>query len=80
MTVKTTTAAVVEAVDQEMARDASVFVAGEDVRVGGPFGTDANLHAKYGDKRVVNTAISELALAGLGVGSAAVGLRPIIEI
>jgi pyruvate/2-oxoglutarate/acetoin dehydrogenase E1 component len=80
VTVKTTTAAVVEAVDQEMARDASVFVAGEDVRVGGPFGTDANLHAKYGDKRVVNTAISELALAGLGVGSAAVGLRPIIEI
>ena len=80
MTVKTTTAAVVEAVDQEMARDARVFIAGEDVRIGGPFGTDANLHAKYGDKRVVNTPISELALAGLGVGAAVVGLRPIIEI
>jgi len=80
VTVKTTTAAVAEALDQEMARDPRVFVAGEDVRIGGPFGTDANLHAKYGDKRVVNTAISELALAGLGVGAAAVGLRPVIEI
>ena len=80
MTVKTTTAAVAEALDQEMARDPKIFVAGEDVRIGGPFGTDANLHAKYGDKRVVNTAISALALAGLGVGSAAVGLRPVIEI
>lgn len=80
MTEKTMTAAINEAIDQEMARDDSVFVAGEDVRVGGPFGTEAGLHAKYGDKRIVNTAISELALTGLGVGSAAVGLRPIIEI
>lgn len=80
MTDKTMTAAINEAIDQEMARDDRVFVAGEDVRVGGPFGTEAGLHAKYGDKRIVNTAISELALTGLGVGSAAVGLRPIIEI
>jgi len=77
---KTMTAAINEAIDQEMARDEKVFVAGEDVRVGGPFGTEAGLHAKYGDKRIVNTAISELALTGIGVGSAAVGLRPIIEI
>ncbi len=80
MSEKTMTAAINEAIDQEMARDERVFVAGEDVRVGGPFGTEAGLHAKYGDKRIVNTAISELALTGLGVGSAAVGLRPIIEI
>jgi pyruvate dehydrogenase E1 component beta subunit len=80
MTEKTMTAAINEAIDQEMGRDDSVFVAGEDVRVGGPFGTEAGLHAKYGDKRIVNTAISELALTGLGVGAAAVGLRPIIEI
>ncbi len=80
MSDKTMTAAINEAIDQEMARDERVFVAGEDVRVGGPFGTEAGLHAKYGDKRIVNTAISELALTGLGVGSAAVGLRPIIEI
>lgn len=80
MTLKTMTAAIAEAVDQEMARDARVFVAGEDVQVGGPFGTDAGLFAKYGPGRVVNTAISELALTGLGVGAAAVGLRPVIEI
>jgi len=80
MTEKTMTAAINEAIDLEMARDDKVFVAGEDVRVGGPFGTDAGLHAKYGDRRIVNTAISELALTGIGVGAAAVGLRPIIEI
>ncbi len=76
----TMTAAIAEALDQEMARDDRVFVVGEDVRVGGPFGTDAGLFDKYGAKRVVNTAISELALTGLGVGSAAVGLRPVVEI
>jgi pyruvate dehydrogenase E1 component beta subunit len=80
MTIKNMTAAIAEAVDQEMARDTRVFVAGEDVQVGGPFGTDAGLFDKYGSGRVVNTAISELALAGLGVGAAAVGLRPVIEI
>ena len=80
MTNKTMTAAINEAIDQEMSRDDKVFVAGEDVRVGGPFGTEAGLHAKYGDKRILNTAISELALTGIGVGAAAVGLRPIIEI
>ena len=80
MSIKTMTAAINEAIDQEMARDERVFVAGEDVRVGGPFGTEANLLEKYGEKRIVNTAISEQALTGLGVGAAAVGLRPIIEI
>lgn len=80
MTVKTMTAAINEAIDQEMARDDRVFVAGEDVQVGGPFGTEANLLAKYGERRIVNTSISEQALTGIGVGAAAVGLRPIIEI
>ena len=80
MSEKNMTVAVNEALDQEMARDPDVFLAGEDVRVGGPFGTDAGLFEKYGEKRVVNTAISELALTGLGVGAAAVGLRPVIEI
>ena len=80
MSEKTMTAAINEAIDQEMARDNRVFVAGEDVQVGGPFGTEAGLLNKYGPQRIVNTAISELARTGLGVGSAAVGLRPIIEI
>ena len=80
MTEKNMTIAVNEALDQAMEKDPTVFVAGEDVRVGGPFGTDAGLLEKHGERRVVNTPISELALAGLGVGSAAVGLRPVIEI
>lgn len=80
MSIKTMTAAINEAIDQEMGRDDRVFVAGEDVRVGGPFGTEANLLEKYGERRIVNTSISEQALTGIGVGAAAVGLRPIIEI
>lgn len=80
MSHKNMTVAINEAIDQEMQRDERVFVAGEDVRVGGPFGTEANLLAKYGEQRIVNTSISEQALTGLGVGAAAVGLRPIIEI
>ena len=80
MPTKTFTAAIVEAVRQEMERDATIFVAGEDVRVGGVFGTDAGLLQQFGERRVVNTPIAESAIAGLAVGSAAAGLRPIIEI
>ena len=79
MPVKTTTAAIIEAVDQEMARDPDIFVAGEDVRVGGVFGTNDGLYAKYGE-RIVDTPIAESGIAGLAVGAAAAGLRPIIEI
>jgi pyruvate dehydrogenase E1 component beta subunit len=74
------TAAIVEAMSQEMERDPDVFLAGEDVRIGGVFGTDAGLHPKFGDRRVVNTPIAESGIVGLAVGSAAAGLRPIIEI
>ena len=77
---KTMTAAIVEAMGQEMERDPDVFLAGEDVRVGGVFGTDAGLHPKFGDDRVINTPIAESGIVGLAVGSAAAGLRPIIEI
>jgi pyruvate dehydrogenase E1 component beta subunit len=77
---KTMTAAIVEAMGQEMERDPDIFLAGEDVRVGGVFGTDAGLHPKFGDHRVINTPIAESGIVGLAVGSAAAGLRPIIEI
>ncbi len=77
---KSMTAAIVTAVSQEMERDPSIFLAGEDVRVGGVFGTDAGLFQKFGGDRVVNTPISEVGIVGLAVGSAAVGLRPIVEI
>ncbi len=77
---KTMTAAIVEAMGQEMERDPNVFLAGEDVRIGGVFGTDAGLHPKFGDDRVFDTPISESGIVGLAIGSAAAGLRPIIEI
>ncbi|MEE9276961.1 MAG: alpha-ketoacid dehydrogenase subunit beta [Dehalococcoidia bacterium] len=80
MSQKSMIAAIVEAVSQELERDPDVFVAGEDVRVGGVFRTAAGLYDKFGGDRVVDTPISESGIAGLAVGAAAVGLRPIIEI
>ena len=80
MSQKSMITAIVEAVSHELERDPDVFLAGEDVRVGGVFRTDAGLYDKFGGDRVVDTPISESGIAGLAVGAAAVGLRPIIEI
>ena len=80
MSEKTFTKSIVEAMRQEMERDPSVFLAGEDVRVGGVFGTDAGLFKEFGEERVWDTPITESGIAGLAVGSAAAGLRPIVEI
>ncbi|HJN91374.1 MAG TPA: alpha-ketoacid dehydrogenase subunit beta [Dehalococcoidia bacterium] len=80
MSQKNFTQAIVEAVSQEMENDHDVFVAGEDVRVGGVFGTDAGLFQKFGEKRVWDTPITEQGITGLAVGAAAAGLRPVIEI
>lgn len=65
----------------EMERDPSVVVLGEDVGAsGGPFGATRGLQERFGAGRVRDTPISELALAGLGVGAALTGLRPVVEI
>jgi len=73
--------AVNEALHQEMERDPDIFVAGEDVgRHQGAFRVTAGLHAKFGEERVVDTPISEAGIIGLAVGSAACGLRPVVEI
>lgn len=77
---KNFTQAIVEAVRQEMDRDPTVFVAGEDVRIGGVFGTDAGLFKEFGEGRVWDTPITESGIAGLAVGAAAAGLRPVVEI
>ena len=75
----TYTQAIREAQDIEMARDPSVFICGEDVGVyGTAFGQTIGLYEKYGPMRVVDTPLSETAITSLGVGSAAVGLRPIV--
>jgi pyruvate/2-oxoglutarate/acetoin dehydrogenase E1 component len=70
-----------QALVEEMERDDSIVLVGEDVgRPGGPYGVTRGLQDKFGDVRVRDTPISEAVLVGLGVGSAAVGLRPIVEI
>jgi len=73
--------ALIEAMQEEMARDGSIFIAGEDVaRIGGPFGATRGLLEKFGPKRVKDTPISENTIVGLAVGAAMTGLRPIVEV
>ena len=71
--------AAVLAVQQAMAEDANVVVVGEDVGRGGIFGQYKGLQAQFGDRRVIDTPISEAAILGAGVGMALAGLRPIVE-
>ncbi|WP_053957239.1 alpha-ketoacid dehydrogenase subunit beta [Inediibacterium massiliense] len=67
--------------ENEMKKNENVYILGEDVGpFGGCFGVTAGLYDKYGDKRVRDTPISEGAIVGCAVGSAATGLRPIAEL
>jgi pyruvate/2-oxoglutarate/acetoin dehydrogenase E1 component len=69
-----------QALKEEMRRDPLVFVMGEDVgRLGGLFKVTQGLLQEFGPERVMDTPISEAAIAGAGVGAAMVGLRPVIE-
>ncbi len=73
--------AINEALHQEMERDPDIFVAGEDVaQHQGAFRITAGLLDKFGQKRVIDTPIAESGIIGLAVGSAACGLRPVVEI
>jgi acetoin:2,6-dichlorophenolindophenol oxidoreductase subunit beta len=65
---------------EEMSRDAAVYVFGEDVALGGPFGVTKGLADKFGVSRVVNTPISEATVMGIAIGAATAGLRPVVEI
>ena len=76
---KTYITAIREALGEELRRDDRVFLIGEDVRLGVFAGT-RGLHTEFGDRRVIDTPISELAIAGAGVGAAATGLRPVIDL
>jgi pyruvate dehydrogenase E1 component beta subunit len=69
-----------EAIDEEMARDSSVFVLGEDVgHYGGSYKVTKDLYKKYGELRVLDTPIAENSFTGMAMGAAMTGLRPIIE-
>jgi len=68
-----------EALMEEMARDETVFILGESVR-GGTFGTTKGLTEKFGKERVLDTSISENAIAGVPVGAALGGYRPIADL
>jgi 2-oxoisovalerate dehydrogenase E1 component beta subunit len=72
--------AIRSAMDEEMERDERVMVLGEDVgRKGGVFGATDGLWAKYGDKRVLDTPLTEAMIAGAAAGAAIYGLRPVAE-
>ena len=70
-----------EGLRQVMEADPDVFVAGEDVgRTGGVFHMFDGLVDDFGERRMVDTPISEQAIIGLGIGAAVVGLRPVVDL
>ncbi len=76
--------AINEALHEEMERDENVFALGEDIAVGygggGVFGATRGLRDRFGEERVIDTPLSESAIAGCGAGAALVGTRPVVEI
>src|SRR5260370_2393944 len=73
--------AIKEAIEEEVRRDASVILYGEDVaNFGGIFRITSGLKEQFGEERVFDTPISENAFVGAGVGAALTGLRPVVEL
>src|SRR5437899_9734858 len=80
MAVITMREALNQAIREELARDENVFLMGEEVAAyEGAYKVTKGLLKEFGDKRVIDTPITELGFAGLGVGAAMAGLRPIVE-
>jgi pyruvate dehydrogenase E1 component beta subunit len=70
-----------DALREEMQRDPSVFVLGEDVGLyGGAFKVTEGLYAEFGEKRVIDTPIAEGLIIGAAIGAAMAGLRPVAEL
>jgi 2-oxoisovalerate dehydrogenase E1 component subunit beta len=81
MAVKTYIEAIREGMDEEMARDKSVFLIGEDVgQRGGVFLASDGLYKKYGEDRVIDSPLAESCIVGVAIGAAVNGMRPIAEI
>ena len=76
--------AIREALREEMLRDETVFLVGEDIGIeggfGGPFGVTKGLSGEFGHERVRDTPISESAIIGVAVGAAMMGMRPVAEV
>ncbi len=83
--------AIDEAISQEMGRDGTVFIMGEDIvgaagrpefweNLGGAYGKNRGLIMDYGPERVIDMPVSEMAFSGAGVGAAMAGARPIVDI
>ncbi|MDQ6961991.1 MAG: pyruvate dehydrogenase complex E1 component subunit beta [Mariprofundaceae bacterium] len=69
-----------QAMCEEMTRDDRVFLMGEEVaEYNGAYKVSQGMHEKFGTRRVIDTPITELGFAGLGVGAAMAGLRPVVE-
>src|SRR5215210_9508813 len=80
MAVITMREALNQALREEMERDENVFLMGEEVAAyQGAYKVSKGLLEEFGEKRVIDSPITELGFAGLGVGAAMVGLRPVIE-
>src|SRR5471030_1136059 len=80
MTQQTVRDALRDAMAEEMRRDESVFVIGEEVaEYQGAYKVTQGLLQEFGARRVVDTPITEQGFAGLGVGAALAGLKPIVE-
>jgi len=70
-----------QALREEMERDSTVFLLGEDVGLyGGSFKVTDGLLAEFGSERVIDTPIAEGSIVGMGVGAAMAGLRPVVEL
>lgn len=73
--------AITKAIEEEMERDEKVFIFGQDVgKKGGVFKATAGLYEKFGETRVFDAPLAESAIAGVGIGAAMYGMRPIAEI
>ncbi|HLG30954.1 MAG TPA: alpha-ketoacid dehydrogenase subunit beta [Candidatus Brocadiales bacterium] len=72
--------AIQQALIEEMERDKSVFLLGEDIGVyGGAFRVTEGLYEKFGELRVIDTPLSESGFTGAAIGAALVGMRPVVE-
>ncbi|OGF67404.1 MAG: pyruvate dehydrogenase [Candidatus Fischerbacteria bacterium RBG_13_37_8] len=80
MTEMTYLEAIRSGLKEELERDESVFIMGEDVGLyGGAFKVTQGLFDQFGDKRIIDTPISEAGIAGVAIGAALMGMRPVAE-